>query len=521
MLVVVTAVTAGFCSAACDPGGRVAGTGTRDVIANLFEWNWHSVGEECRTFLGPAGYGYVQVSPPQEHINGKQWWVAYQPVSYRLESRKGTRVAFADMVRTCGAAGVKVIVDAVVNHMADSVKPGPGWAGSRWSHYDYPGIYQYQDFHHCGRNGDDVIVNYNDRYEVQNCELVGLADLDTASQYVRDRLAAYLNDLLSLGVFGFRIDAAKHIPASDLMAIKAELTRPAYLVQEVIFGAGEPITPQEYTGVGDVHNFRYGRDVSRIFRSESLGFLRTLGESWGYIPSASAVVFIDNHDTQRGDIATGTGVLTYRDNGLYALANAFMLAWPYGTPTVMSSFDFTDKDQGPPSDETGRTNDTTCFVRWRCEHRWQVIANMVGFHNAVAGTPVVQWYDNGANHIAFGRGGAGYLTINNESSAIDGRWYHSQLPAGRYCDVVHGDPVPGGAGAGVGAGGARVGGAELVGSGLAGVGPAGAGPAGAGQVGTASGGCTGPVVSVNADGWFKVDVAAHDAVALHIGARQG
>lgn len=55
--------------------------------------------------------------------------------------------------------------------------------------------------------------NYGDRGNVQNCELVGLADLNTGKDYVRGRIAGYLNDLLSLGVAGFRIDAVKHIPA--------------------------------------------------------------------------------------------------------------------------------------------------------------------------------------------------------------------------------------------------------------------------------------------------------------------
>ncbi len=44
---------------------------------------------------------------------------------------------------------------------------------------------------------------------MQNCELVDLADLDTGADYVRDRLAGYLNDLLSLGVDGFRLDASQ------------------------------------------------------------------------------------------------------------------------------------------------------------------------------------------------------------------------------------------------------------------------------------------------------------------------
>ncbi|MFC9331968.1 hypothetical protein ACFTWP_40895, partial [Kitasatospora sp. NPDC057015] len=51
-----------------------------DVIANLFEWNWNSVANECTTVLGPKGYGAVQVAPPQDSIklNGAHpWWEVY------------------------------------------------------------------------------------------------------------------------------------------------------------------------------------------------------------------------------------------------------------------------------------------------------------------------------------------------------------------------------------------------------------------------------------------------------------
>ena len=57
----------------------------------------------------------------------------------------------------------------------------------------------------------------------------------------------------------------------------------------------------------------------------------------------------------------------------------------------MSSYEFSNKDQGPPSDANGKTNNATCFSGgWRCEHRWQVVANMVGFHNAAYGTSVTR-----------------------------------------------------------------------------------------------------------------------------------
>src|SRR3954471_17008269 len=201
-----------------------ASPGARDVIVHLFEWPWASVASECTNVLGPKGFGGVQVSPPQEHVvlpgNGYPWWQDYQPVSYQLTTRRGNRAAFASMVSTCHAAGVKIYVDAVLNHMAGGASTGTGSGGSTYSHYSYPAVaYGTNDFHHCGRNGNDDIANWTDRWEVQNCELVDLADLATETSYVRGKLVSYLNDLISLGVDGFRVDAAKHLPVGDLSAI--------------------------------------------------------------------------------------------------------------------------------------------------------------------------------------------------------------------------------------------------------------------------------------------------------------
>ena len=40
------------------------------TVVQLFEWRWEAVAKECEVFLGPMGYAAVQVSPPQEHIQG-------------------------------------------------------------------------------------------------------------------------------------------------------------------------------------------------------------------------------------------------------------------------------------------------------------------------------------------------------------------------------------------------------------------------------------------------------------------
>jgi alpha-amylase len=401
--------------------------GTKDVTAVLFEWNFASVAKECTNTLGPAGYGSVQVSPPAEHIQGSQWWTSYQPVSYRIAGRLGDATAFRNMVTTCHAAGVKVVVDTVINHM--SAGSGTGTGGSSYTKYTYPGLYSSYDMDDC----TSTITDYTNRANVQNCELVGLADLDTGEEYVRATIAGYLNSLLGYGVDGFRIDAAKHIPATDLANIKSRLTNPSvYWKQEVIYGSGEAVQPTEYTGNGDVQEFRYAYDLKRVFNNENLAYLKNYGEGWGYLNSSVAGVFVDNHDTERNG-----STLNYKDGANYTLANVFMLAYPYGAPDINSGYEWSDTDAGPPNN--GSVN--ACWQDgWKCQHAWPEILRMVAFRNATRGESVTDWWDNGGDAIAFGRGAKGYVAINHESGSLS-RTYQTSLPAGTYCNVQNNTSV--------------------------------------------------------------------------------
>lgn len=399
-----------------------------DVILNLFQWTWTSVAEECAT-IGSTGIDAVQVSPPQEHIQGTEWWTSYQPVSYKIESKLGTREEFTTMVDTCGEAGVGVVADAVINHTTGADQgAGTGVAGTSFAVDDFPGVpYGPGDFNDCREN----IANYGDRAEVQNCRLVSLQDLRTGSPDVQDKIAAYLNDLIDLGVQGFRIDAAKHVPAEDLAAIKAKLSDPdVYWVQEVIGAGGEPIQPSEYVGSGDVHEFDYARQLKNAFGGQLAG-LRSIAD--GKLPSDQAGVFVTNHDTERNG-----ETLTYRD-GSYRLANVFMLAFPYGSPSLYSGYTFDDKDAGAPGATATEVPDADCDGgSWSCVQRDPAIAGMVRFHHAVEGTELTDWWDDGGDQIAFGRGDAGFVALNNGGGEAE-RTYATSLPAGEYTDVAAAD----------------------------------------------------------------------------------
>ncbi|MEU2142947.1 carbohydrate-binding module family 20 domain-containing protein, partial [Streptomyces globisporus] len=77
---------------------------------------------------------------------------------------------------------------------------------------------------------------------------------------------------------------------------------------------------------------------------------------------------------------------------------------------------------------------------WKCQHAWREISSMVGFRNAARGQSVTNWWDNGGDQIAFGRGSKAYVAINHEGSALN-RTFQTSLPAGDYCDVQSGKGV--------------------------------------------------------------------------------
>ncbi|KFB41218.1 AGAP002318-PA-like protein [Anopheles sinensis] len=123
------------------------------------------------------------------------------------------------------------------------------------------------------------------------------------------------------------------------------------------------------------------------------------------------------------------------------MATAFMLAHPFGIVRIMSSFSFADSEQGPPQDANENlisptfNADNSCGGGWVCEHRWRQIYNMVGFRNAVAGTQINDWWDNGNYQMAFCRGGRGFIAFNLESFDLNQN-LQTCLPPGTYCDVI-------------------------------------------------------------------------------------
>lgn len=425
----------------------------RSGIVHLFEWRWNDIAHECETFLGPNGYGGVQLSPVNENaiVGGRPWFERYQPMSYKLKTRSGTGSELQNMIERCNKVGVRIFVDVVFNHMApgSGVVRGTARSTAEPGERSYP-IFNASDFHKsCALN------NYQNSTEVRVCELSGLPDLDQSKPHVRQTIIDFLNRLVDMGVAGFRVDACKHMFVEDLSYIYnhiknlredmgfAKNARP-FIFQEVIDVGGEGVSKFEYVDIGTVTEFIFSSEIGLVFQGQhAVNQLEGLGPARTFLPSEKALVFVDNHDNQRGHGGGGI-VLTHKKPKEYTSAVAFMLANNYGVPRVMSSYYFNDPSQGPPQDKSGNIRgrginrvNGRCTRGWVCEHRWNGIKNMIKFRNAAGNANVTNRKTYGDNGLSFCREKIGCIVFNTGNNDFN-QIISTDLSPGLYCDIIGG-----------------------------------------------------------------------------------
>ncbi|KAK8385678.1 hypothetical protein O3P69_016451 [Scylla paramamosain] len=156
----------------------------------------------------------------------------------------------------------RVVVDAVINNMAEQHTTGYGSAGNFYDtdSYTFPPYDDPYFFSSSCPSPDGMVSSYSDPSEVRDCRLEGRLDLATGKHPLQLIIAYYLNELLSYGVVGFRIDAASNIWPKHLQEIRNQLTNlsesagfPAntlpFIYQDVV-PPGTAILPQDYYDTG-------------------------------------------------------------------------------------------------------------------------------------------------------------------------------------------------------------------------------------------------------------------------------
>ncbi len=186
-----------------------------ETILHVWSWNFPEIASNMKQ-IADAGFTMIQTSPVQacyspEGGNKKifdatggegNWYHYYQPVDWKIGNNiVGSRDEMVAMMDSANKYGVKVIVDVLPNHTAfdiDLVSDDlVNAAGGRDKLYHSEGLRGVKD--------------YNDRLQ---CTLWGsgnLPDVNTENPDFQKYYMQFINDLLSLGVKGFRYDTAKHI----------------------------------------------------------------------------------------------------------------------------------------------------------------------------------------------------------------------------------------------------------------------------------------------------------------------
>ncbi|OXB81524.1 UNVERIFIED_CONTAM: hypothetical protein H355_004430 [Colinus virginianus] len=317
---------------------------------------------------------------------------------------------------------VRIYVDAVVNHMCGSTG-GTGTHSTCGSYFntgnrEFPAVpYSAWDFNDgkC-QTGSGDIENYGDIYQVRDCKLSSLLDLALEKDYVRTKVAEYMNNLIDMGVAGFRIDAAKHTWPGDIRAFLDKLHNLNTRYMNVNLQTGLP--------AGTYCDVISGQKEGNACTGKQV-YVSSDGMANFQISNSDEDPFVAIHVNDKlymnVDLQTGLPAGTYCDviSGQKE-GNACTGKQVYVSSDGMANFQISNSDEDP-------------FVAIHVNDK----LNMVVFRNVVDGQPFSNWWDNGSNQVAFGRGNKGFIVFNNDD------WYmnvnlQTGLPAGTYCDVISG-----------------------------------------------------------------------------------
>ncbi len=420
-----------------------------DVILHAWSWSFDTIAANMKD-IAAAGYAYVQTSPantcfvgedggmalfsqPGDSVKGK-WYYYYQPTDWKIGNYLlGSRDQFKAMMDSAAKYNVKVIVDVLPNHTAvDHTAVLPDLDAAVGGHENL--------FH---ANGLNDITDYNDRYQCTTGKMGGLPDVNTENPDFQAYYMNYVNDLLSLGVRGFRYDTAKHIglPSDPLdslakrnnfwdVATGREDVKGVRLAVPVdsLFFYGEVlqdknVKEEEYSEYMKLTASSYGHALRNVlekgdFKADSLLI-------WHHPVSGDKLVtWVESHDTYANQ---------HESAGLtdeqIRMGWVFLAARSQGTPLFFSRPAGSTRENYWGNNQVGaRGND---------EFKHPEVVAVNKFRREMSGeSEVVSSSDNGAV-VGVARGNKGEVLVNltSEPQTVN---LPTGLPDGEYTDKVYG-----------------------------------------------------------------------------------
>ncbi len=188
------------------------------TILHTFCWNFNTIREKMPE-IAAAGYTAVQTSPINECLathpgmalygsteDEGRWYYHYQPTDWKIGNYQlGSRDEFKAMCDEADKYGIGVIVDIAPNHttpifdqVSDDLKAAAGGE---------------DELYHIGAKEGSMA--YDNRISVTYDSMGNLPDVDTENPGFQSYFYEFLQDCITCGADGFRVDTAKHIALPD------------------------------------------------------------------------------------------------------------------------------------------------------------------------------------------------------------------------------------------------------------------------------------------------------------------
>ncbi|OEF23608.1 alpha-amylase family glycosyl hydrolase [Vibrio rumoiensis] len=378
------------------PATAIQAEPSADVILHAFDWPYQKVASEAKR-IAQLGYHSVLISPPLKSPDEEKWWMRYQPQDYRvIENPLGNTLDFIDMLHALQRHNVRLYVDVVFNHMAneahlrhDLTYPNADIMAQYQTRSDhYQSLTLFGDLSQPLFSDSDFepafpIKNWTDAQEVQTGRLSGgdddpgLPTLATTDNVISQQ-KAYIKAMKTLGVNGFRIDAAKHISLDHLTKVwTADLCEGVKVFGEIITdgGAGKAeydvfLKPFiDHTPI-DAYDFPMFHALLSIFKyGNSMQTLLALKENEQCLDPKRAITFAVTHDIPNNGIFRNQLFTPQQEHLVYC----YLLGCCDGSPLI-----YTDLNTSNDVDALGNP-------RWVRSWHDNSLVKMLHFHQYVHG----------------------------------------------------------------------------------------------------------------------------------------
>ncbi|MED1739888.1 starch-binding protein [Bacillus swezeyi] len=385
------------------------------TILHAWNWSFNTLKNHMKD-IHDAGYTAIQTSPVnqvKEGNNGDKgmanWYWLYQPTSYQIgNSYLGTEKEFKEMCAAAEEYGVKVIVDAVINHttsdyaaISSEIKSIPNWT-----------------------HGNTQIKNWSDRKDVTQNSLLGLYDWNTQNTQAQSYLKNFLKRVLNDGAAGFRYDAAKHIELPDDGDHGSDFW-PNMTDTSAEFQYGEILQDSAsrdaaYANYMNVTASNYGHTIRSALKNRNFS-TSNISNYASDVPADDLVTWVESHDTYANDDEQST----WMSDDDIRLGWAVIASRSGSTPLFFSRPEGGGNGVRFPGKSQIGDRGSALF-------KDQAITAVNKFHNVMTGKPEKLSNPNGNNQIFMNERGSEGVVLANVGSSSVSIHTSTDLPDGDY-----------------------------------------------------------------------------------------